>query len=151
MEMNELPGSGALTLPPVGAGKYPGKGHATAGQASLARQVRRQVPGKWQLLALTGGRVGRACPRLPASLRKLEGGGGEGARVSLTGLHRPHSSHRAQHHPPTVADVFLHLPGYDMEKLSPAILSPEEAQSRTQFLSGCLLLRAEGGGHRLST
>ena len=44
-------------LPPVGAGKYPGKGQATARQASFALQVPRQVPGKWHLLALTGGRA----------------------------------------------------------------------------------------------
>jgi len=43
-------------LQPVGAGKYPGKGHATAGQGSLAGQVPKQVQGKWHLPALTGGR-----------------------------------------------------------------------------------------------
>ena len=45
-------------LPPVGAGKYPGKGQATAGQASFARQVPRQVPGKRHLPSLAGGREG---------------------------------------------------------------------------------------------
>ena len=39
------------SLPPVGAGKYPGKGHATGGQASLAGQV--PQASTWQV-ALAG-------------------------------------------------------------------------------------------------
>ena len=52
-----------LPLPPVGARKYPGKGQATARHAKFARQVRRQVPGKWHLPALNGGRASMLCTR----------------------------------------------------------------------------------------
>jgi len=48
---------GQTTLPPVGAGKYPGKGHATAGQASLAEQVPQASTWQVALAPLTGGRA----------------------------------------------------------------------------------------------
>jgi len=53
MELSMLawPKSDPHSLPPMGAGKYPGKGHATTGQAALAGQVPRQVPGKYPALA----------------------------------------------------------------------------------------------------
>ena len=59
------------SLPPVGPGKYPGKGHATTGQALLAGQVPRQVPGKWHLPALTGGRDWH-CPQMQNSALNRE-------------------------------------------------------------------------------